>query len=248
MEGRTLVIVPTYNERENIEALADRLFDSAPEEVDLLVVDDGSPDGTAELVRKFGAKYGRVHLIERTSKQGLGASKLEGIRWALARSYTSVVEMDGDLSHDPAVVPKLVELLEDADLVIGSRYIPGGGITKWSLFRRALSKGGNSYQRFMLRSGVRDGTSGFRAYRSSILRKLTLDEDHLEGFGFLIEMVRRVHLAGGRIKEHPIFFAERRAGESKIDREVVLEALKSVTRWGISDRLAHLRRRSRSGG
>jgi dolichol-phosphate mannosyltransferase len=242
-EGRTLVIVPTYNERQNIETLADRLFDSVPEEVDLLVVDDGSPDGTAELVGKIGAKHGRIHLIERTSKQGLGASKLEGIRWALARNYTAIVEMDGDLSHDPTVVPELVKLLDEADLVIGSRYVPGGGITKWSLFRRALSKGGNAYQRFMLGAGVRDGTSGFRAYRSSILRKMTLDEDHLEGFGFLIEMVRRVHLAGGRIKEHPIFFAERRAGESKIDREVVFEALKNVTKWGISDRLASPRRR-----
>lgn len=212
-QGGTVVIVPTYNERENIEALADRLFDATPEGVDLLVVDDGSPDGTAELVRKIAAKHEGVYLVERKSERGLGAAKLEGIRWALDRNYAGIIEMDGDLSHDPAVVPTFLRLLEDADLIIGSRYIPGGGITKWSLFRRALSRGGNAYQSIMLRMGVSDATSGFRAYRSDILRKVALDDVHHDGFGFLIEMVRRVYLAGGRIKEYPIFFAERRAGE-----------------------------------
>jgi dolichol-phosphate mannosyltransferase len=193
-------------------------------------------------VRALAERDPGIHLLERHRKEGLGKAKLAGVRWALERDYAVVVEMDGDLSHDPAVVPSMIGALDDSELVIGSRYVEGGGIPKWSLFRRALSRGGNLYQRVVLGIGVRDATSGFRAYRSSILAQLDLDSVRLEGFGFLIEMVRRVHVAGGRIIEIPIFFAERRAGESKIDVRIVLEALWSVAKWGVRDRLGSFRR------
>ena len=234
---RVLVIVPTYNESESIELVIERLF-AASDTVDLLVVDDGSPDGTAEIVRQQSLGSPRIHLMERTSKDGLGRAYVAGFGWALQRDYDAVVEMDADLSHDPADVPRLIQGLEEADLVIGSRYVPGGKVENWGRFRRGLSKFGNLYARFWVRFPVRDATGGFRAFRSEFLRSQDLSTVGSQGYAFQIEMTRRVFRAGGRIVEVPITFVERARGRSKMSRRIVVEALLQVTGWGVRDLFA----------
>ncbi len=235
-EGRVLVIVPTFNERASIQEVA-RLVLAAGPALDLLVVDDSSPDRTAEAVREFASSAGgrRVHLIERAGKLGLGTAYIDGFRWALRRGFGAVVEMDGDLSHDPRVVPRLVESLRHADLVIGSRYVSGGEVRNWSLLRRTLSLTGNLYARIALGFEVRDSTSGFRAYRSAWL-DADFPESTSEGYAFQIEMTRRIHRSGGRILEIPIVFTERSTGRSKMSRGIVVEAIWSVAWWALRDR------------
>jgi len=241
-EGRVLVIVPTFNERASIEDVA-RLVLAADAAIDLLVVDDSSPDRTAETVRGLASSYGsRVHLIQRPSKQGLGTAYVDGFRWALRRGFGAIVAMDGDLSHDPRAVPRLVESLRHADLVIGSRYVAGGEVRNWGLLRRALSLAGNLYARTALGFGIKDSTSGFRAYRSAWLEG-DFPEPTSQGYAFQIEMTRRFHRAGGRILEIPIAFTERSAGGSKLSRRIVFEAIWSVAWWGFRDRFG--RRSSR---
>lgn len=235
--ARALVVVPTFNEATTIEVVVERVLECARERVDVLVVDDGSVDGTPELVAALAAAGRAVHLLERSHKAGLGTAYMTGFRWALARDYWAVMEMDGDLSHDPADVPRLLRALDDADLVIGSRYVDGGRIPDWGPYRRALSTWGNAYARWWLRLGVRDSTSGFRAYRAELLGRLDLGAVRSEGYGFQIEMVRRVALAGGCIAEVPIVFVDRIRGRSKLSRAVVVEALARVTLWGLRDRL-----------
>lgn len=232
-----LVITPTYNERDSITELISRLFAATGDRVDLLVIDDGSPDGTAELVKELGSKDERIHLEQRPRKLGLGTAYVKGFQWGIERGYSAVVEIDADLSHDPADVPRLLDALSDADLVIGSRYVPGGGVSNWGRGRRLLSSAGNVYARMWLGYKVRDSTAGFRAYRTTALARHDLDSIHSEGYGFQIEMTRRFHLAGLRIKEVPITFTERALGHSKMSRRIVIEALAAVTRWGIRDRL-----------
>ena len=231
-----LVITPTYNEAESIQEVVRRLFEACGERVDLLVVDDGSPDKTADIVRRLAVEDSRIHLKERAGKLGLGTAYVEGFRWALERGYDAVVEMDADLSHDPADVPRLLDALEHADLVIGSRYVPGGGVGNWSRARRLLSLAGNLYARMWLGYRVKDSTAGFRAYRVSALATQDLDSIRSDGYGFQIEMTRRFHRGGLRIVEVPITFIERVRGKSKMSRRIVVEALGSVTRWGVSDR------------
>ena len=240
---KSLVIVPTFNERDSIQEVAGRLFAAAPEGVELLVIDDGSPDGTADVVKQMASERPGMHLIQRAGKQGLGTAYVTGFRWAIERGYDAVVEMDADLSHNPADVPRLLQRLADADLVIGSRYIPGGRVENWSRVRRALSAGGNLYARMWLGFGVKDSTSGFRAYDTANLQRLDLSTLRSEGYAFQIEMTRRIHRGGGRIVEVPITFVEREHGQSKMSRNIVAEAMLRVTRWGIEDRLG---RRSRS--
>ena len=235
-ERTALVITPTYNERESILELVNRLFDAAGERVDLLVVDDGSPDGTAELVKELQTKDDRVHLEQRPGKLGLGTAYVRGFQWAIERGYESVVEMDADLSHNPSDVPRLLDALADADLVIGSRYVPGGGVSNWGKGRRLLSSAGNVYARMWLGYKVKDSTAGFRAYRTEALATQDLDTVRSEGYGFQIEMTRRFHKDGLRIREVPITFTERALGHSKMSRRIVIEALLAVTRWGIADR------------
>jgi len=232
-----LVITPTYNERASIGEVVDRLFAACGERVDLLVIDDGSPDGTAALVRELKTHDSRIHLHERAGKQGLGTAYVSGFKWAIERGYDAVVEMDADLSHDPADVPRLLEALEESDLVIGSRYVAGGGVRNWGRARRLLSAGGNLYARSWLGYGIRDSTAGFRAYRTSALAREDLDDVRSEGYGFQIEMTRRFHRANRRVVEVPITFTERAQGTSKMNRRIVIEALAAVTRWGIQDRL-----------
>lgn len=245
---KTLVVVPTYNEKDSILEVAGRLFDAAPD-VELLIVDDGSPDGTADLVRDLAAEEPRVHLLERTKKEGLGRAYIAGFGWALERGYDNLVEMDADLSHDPGSVPALLDAIRSgADLAVGSRYIPGGRIENWGIVRRLLSRFGNLYARVLLRFDVKDSTSGFRAFRADALRGEPLGDVASHGYAFQIEMTRRVFLKGGRIVEVPITFVERVSGSSKMSKRIVLEALWEVTAWGIGDRLrSAARRRSDSG-
>jgi dolichol-phosphate mannosyltransferase len=230
------VIVPTYQERDNIEEVIQKLFAAVDERVHLLVIDDRSPDGTAEAARTAARHTGRTEILERAGKQGLASAYIAGFRWALEREYAAVVEMDADLSHDPGVVPHLVASLEDADLVIGSRYVDGGRVVNWGLFRRLLSRAGNLYARLWLGWGVRDSTSGFRAYRCTALAAQDLGTVHSEGYAFQIEMTCRVLFGGGRITEVPITFTERRAGKSKLSRGVVIEALWRVPVWAVRNR------------
>lgn len=235
-EKRALVIVPTYNERDNIAEVVRRLFDAAGDAVALLVIDDGSPDGTAELVRDLAEGPHDIELIERAGKLGLGTAYVTGFRWGIERGYTSLVEMDADLSHDPRDVPRLLAALRNAELAIGSRYVPGGRVENWGGSRKALSMAGNLYARLWLGFGVKDSTSGFRAYRASALRGQNLESVGSEGYAFQIEMAYRIHRAGGRIVEVPITFVERAAGSSKMSRRIVFEALTSVPRWRFDKR------------
>ena len=234
--ARALVIVPTYNERENIAEVARRLFEAAGGRVALLVVDDGSPDGTAEVVKQISTGSDEIHLIERAAKQGLGSAYRIGFVWALDHGYEAVVEMDADLSHDPADVPRLLDALEDADLVIGSRYVPGGGTRNWGLMRRLLSRFGNLYSRAWLGFKVKDSTAGFRAYRSDWLREVDLSTAASDGYAFQVEMTFRTFRAGKRIAEIPITFVERTQGRSKMSKKIVIEALIRIARWGLTAR------------
>lgn len=234
--ARALVIVPTYNEKDSIAEVARRLFDAAPEKVELLVVDDSSPDGTATVVRALAETRPGIHLFERPRKQGLGTAYLMGFAWGLERGFDVLVEMDADLSHDPADVVRLLQALTDADLAIGSRYVEGGEIPDWGLLRRSLSVAGNVYARSWLRFGVKDSTSGFRAYRADALQRALRHGVRSEGYAFQIEMTRRVHRYSGRVVEIPITFVERTKGKSKMSRKIVLEALWHVTAWGVKDR------------
>ena len=232
MQPRLVVVVPTYNEAHNIGALVDRVLATEPQ-AHIVVVDDGSPDGTADFVAKLQEGRPGLHLVQREAKRGLGDSLIAGLRWGMEHGASTIVTMDGDLSHDPAALPEMLEAAATHDLVVGSRYIPGGSIPRWNVFRRALSRWGNLYQEVMLRLGIHDATSGYRAYSAQVLERLDLSKPHLEGFGFQIEMVRRVRAAGGTVTEVPISFVEREMGESKIDRSTIFEAFWNVTRWGV---------------
>ncbi len=235
---RTLVILPTYNEAENITRMLERLRDALPD-AGILVVDDGSPDGTAELVEKVAAHDERVNLLRRPGKMGLGSAYRAGFRWGLEREYEVMVEMDSDFSHDPDALPSLVAPLEDGhEVSIGSRYVPGGSIPNWSWHRHLLSWSGNRYADVVLGLGVADSTAGFRAYAATVLRRLDLDAVRAEGYGFQIEMTYRAKQAGASIVERPIAFVDRVAGESKMSSRIVVEALGLVTWWGMQ-RLWH---------
>lgn len=229
--------MPTFNELESIEEVTRRLFAATSGAVDLLVVDDGSPDGTAAFVKQLASERDNIHLIERDGKQGLGTAYVAGFRWAIERGYDAVVEMDADLSHDPADVPRLLHRLRDADMVVGSRYVPGGRVENWGRVRRILSRGGNLYARMWLGFPVRDSTSGFRAYTTAALIREDLGSLRSEGYSFQIEMTRRIYRAGGTIVEVPITFIERARGKSKMSRRIVIEAMLGVTLWGLRDRL-----------
>jgi len=242
---RALVIVPTWNEAASIGEVVERLFAAAGDGVELLVVDDASPDGTAELVRALVPTRPGLHLLARPAKLGLGTAYRAGFRWALERGFWAVVEMDGDASHDPADVPRLLEALRNADLVIGSRYVPEGRISNWGRRRRLLSRAGNLYARLCLNHAIGDWTSGFRAYRATLLAGIDLATVRSEGYAFQIEMARRAQRAGGRVAEIPITFTERTSGRSKMSSAIVLEALVRVAWWGLRERLGRCSRGGR---
>ena len=241
MAVRTLVVLPTYNEADNIAEVLRRLRAAVPE-ADILVVDDSSPDGTAEVAKAAGHELGQVDVTLRPGKSGLGSAYRHGFREGLSVGYDVLVEMDSDLSHDPASLPDLLEAVRaGADLAIGSRYVPGGSIPHWPIHRRSLSRWGNRYAASLLRLAVQDSTSGFRAYRADALRRIDLDEVRADGYGFQIEMAYRVARLGGQVQERPIEFRDRERGNSKMSTRIVFEALGLVTWWGIRDRV--LRRR-----
>ena len=248
-EPRVLVVIPTYDEASTLPGTLARLRSAVPE-ADVLVVDDASPDGTGRLADEAASVDPSVHVLHRAGKQGLGAAYLAGFRWALARGYDVVVEMDADGSHRPEELPRLLGALQDAGpaLVIGSRWIAGGTVQNWPAHRRWLSRGGNAYTRLMLGLPVRDATAGFRAYRAEALQRIALDDVASQGYCFQVDMAWRVHRAGGRIAEVPIRFVERAMGTSKMSRQIVVEALLRVTGWGLRARLRQVtgafRRRS----
>jgi len=234
---RVLVIVPTYNEAENVERILARLQASVPD-AHALVVDDGSPDGTGELAERLADGDPRVHVLRRTAKTGLGTAYIAGFRWALDRGYDVVVEMDADGSHAPEQLPDLLAALGEADLVLGSRYVPGGAVADWPVHRLLLSRFGNRYTRWALRLPLEDATGGFRAARAELIDRLPFDDVASQGYCFQVDWAWRAVRAGARVTEVPITFTERAFGRSKMSGSIVREALVRVTVWGLQDRLA----------
>ena len=243
-----LVAIPTYNERENVADVVGRTRKADPS-VHVLVVDDASPDGTGEIADALAAADDHVHVMHRAGKQGLGAAYIAAFEWALERGYDAVVEMDADGSHLPEELPRLLAALDGADVVLGSRWVPGGSVVNWPLHRRLLSRGGSLYARTVLGISVRDVTGGYRAYRSEVLRRVLAGDIESQGYCFQIDMARRSLDEGFAVVEVPIRFVERTLGESKMSKGIVLEAMARVTRWGLDHRVDQVRRlahRSRS--
>lgn len=221
-----LVIIPTYNERDNLEELLAQVY-RAVADMHVLIVDDNSPDGTANLVEELmaGRYSGQLFLFKRPGKLGLGTAYIAGFKWALQRSYQYIFEMDADFSHNPKYLADFLTTIETCDVVLGSRYIPGGGVTNWGLIRRFISKGGSLYSRMILGLPFRDLTGGFKCFRREVLETLDLEGIKSNGYSFQIEMTYRAYLKGFRIKEVPIVFEERAAGKSKMSRKIFAEAL-----------------------
>ena len=228
-----LVVIPTYNERENLPTLLDRLFEAVPE-AHALVVDDGSPDGTGALADERAASDPRVHVLHRTTKDGLGRAYLAGFSWGLERGYDRLVQMDADLSHDPADVPRLLKASESADFALGSRYVEGGGTVNWGLFRRALSRGGSLYARTILGLPYQDLTGGFKCWNRRVLEAIDLPSIQSNGYSFQIEMTYRALRRGFRATEVPIVFTDRVDGVSKMSKKIVVEAVGMVWRLRLS--------------
>ena len=228
---QTLVIIPTYNERENIEALLTQVLQQQAD-VHVLVVDDNSPDLTSELVEEFGrSKYpGQVHLLKRPGKLGLGTAYVDGFRWALSHSYDYVVQMDADFSHNPIYLPDFLKEIQQSDVVLGSRYIPGGGVKGWGLLRQLISKGGNIYARTILRLPFRDLTGGYKCFRREVLEAIGLDEIRARGYAFQIETTYRAICKGFTVTEIPIVFEDRIRGKSQFSFHIFLEAVAIVWR------------------
>lgn len=231
-----MVIIPTYNEVENLPGIVNRLFKAVPD-AHVLVADDNSPDGTGALADSMAAKDERIHVLHRAGKQGLGAAYLAGFAWGLERDYAVLVEMDADGSHQPEYLPTILGKLEDADVSLGSRWVAGGSVVNWPKSRELLSRGGNFYVNLMLRLGIKDATGGFRAYRATALKAMRLETVVSNGYCFQIDLVRRAHKSGLVIVESPIEFIERVNGVSKMSNAIVREALWRVTVWGIQSRL-----------
>ncbi|WP_439644684.1 polyprenol monophosphomannose synthase [Demequina sediminicola] len=244
---RTLIIIPTYNERESLPVQVDAVREVAPE-VDILIADDNSPDGTGEWADARAAEDSRVHVLHRPGKQGLGAAYLAGFAWGLERDYEILVEMDADGSHRAEDLPAVLAAPGSWDLAIGSRWVPGGSVVNWPKHRLFLSTNANRYVRIMLGVKVKDATAGFRAYTADVLRALDLDQVESQGYCFQIDMAWRVAKAGGAIAEVPITFVEREQGVSKMSGDIIREALVKTTVWGIKERTARVRRAfSRNG-
>jgi dolichol-phosphate mannosyltransferase len=234
--GRVAVIIPTYNERENLDSIAARVRTAVPE-ADVLVVDDNSPDGTGELADKLSAGDEQIHVLHRPGKGGLGAAYIAGFGWAMEHGYGVMVEMDADGSHQPEDLPKLLAALQDADAVIGSRWVAGGTVRNWPKSREALSRGANTYARLMLQLPVRDATAGYRAYRAETLRAINLGSVQSQGYCFQIDLTLRAVNAGLTVTEVPITFVDRTRGASKMSRAVMAEAFWRVAQWGVAGRL-----------
>ena len=238
------VTVPTLDEAENLDQLIQRLR-AAVEDVHILIVDDNSGDGTAEKAEALGAELGGIEVLRRPRKMGLGSAYRAGHAIGVARGYDVMIQIDADLSHDPAALPDLLAAVENgADLAIGSRYVPGGSVPNWPRRRLMLSVWGNRYAGFVLGLGVHDSTAGYRAYRAPLLRAMNIESTHSTGYAFQIEMTYRALLAGGRIEEVPIAFTDRVRGTSKMSGRIIVEAMTLVTLWALRDRIFRRKRRA----
>jgi dolichol-phosphate mannosyltransferase len=233
--GRLVVVVPTYNERDNLAWIVGRLRGSVPT-ADVLVVDDGSPDGTGDIADELAAADSQVSVLHRTEKAGLGAAYLHGFRIALDRGYDVIGEMDADGSHQPEQLPALLTALVDADLVIGSRWVSGGSVVNWPLTRKVLSVGGNLYARMLLGIPLRDITAGYRLFRRTTLERIDLESVESAGYIFQTDLAFRTLRAGLVVTEVPIEFVERVRGESKMSRDIAIESLRRITSWGLRER------------
>jgi dolichol-phosphate mannosyltransferase len=232
-----LIVMPTYNERQNLEIMAGRIRESTPD-ADLLVVDDNSPDGTGDLAEKLAETDPHVHVMHRIEKAGQGKAYIAGFTWALERGYDVIVEMDADGSHRPEDLPRLLAAVADgADGVIGSRWVPGGKVVNWPKKRELLSRGANVYTRLMIGFSVKDATGGYRAYKASTLRRIDLSNVESTGYSFQVDITVRIIKAGLRIVEVPITFVERERGVSKMDSAIIREAFWRVFQWGVASRL-----------
>lgn len=241
----TVVIIPTYNERRAIRDIVGRVRRAVPD-ADVLIVDDASPDGTGELADELARTIPRVHVLHRPGKQGLGAAYKDAYGWALERGYARLVQLDADGSHQPEQLPRLLDALRTSDLVLGSRWVPGGATENWPASRRLISKGGSRYTRLMLGVPIHDATGGYRAFRADTLRRLDLHEVASQGYCFQIDLAWRALQRGMRVTEVPITFVERTSGTSKMSRKIVVEALWRVTAWGVDDKVTRVRRRAQS--
>src|SRR5512139_4226825 len=233
--GRVVMVVPTYNEAENLAWIVGRLRAAVPH-ADVLVVDDDSPDGTGRIADGLAVEDPQVSVVHRTTKEGLGAAYLHGFRVALGRGYDVIGEMDADGSHQPEELPRLLGALEDADLVLGSRWVSGGSVVNWPWTREALSRGGNLYTRVLLGIPVKDATGGFRLFRRTTLEKIDLGDVESVGYCFQADLAWRTVEAGLRVQEVPIEFVERVRGESKMSPDIAVESLRRITRWGVHER------------
>jgi dolichol-phosphate mannosyltransferase len=238
--GPTLVIIPTYNESENIARIISRTRKAVPD-AHILIADDNSPDGTGKLADEIASGDDHVHVMHRLGKEGLGAAYLAGFEWGLNAGYEVLVEMDADGSHQPEQLPELLAALADADLVLGSRWVPGGEVVNWPKSREVLSRGGNLWTRIMLGIPLRDATGGFRAFRRKTLLELGLDNVASAGYCFQVDLAWRALQSGFRVVEVPITFIEREYGASKMSKRIVLEALVLTTLWGVGHRAKQLR-------
>ncbi len=238
---RVQICTPTYIEAENIEEFLQRTRTAMPE-ADILVLDDNSPDGTADIAERVAAELGHIEVLRRPEKRGLGNAYRAGFAVGVARGYDIVCQIDADLSHDPAVLPDLIAAIDDgADLAIGSRYVPGGAIPHWPVRRLALSRYGNKYARFMLQTGIKDTSAGFRAYRTDLLEAIDFASTRAKGYGFQLELAYRASRWGARTVELPITFTDRARGQSKMSAGVIAEEMLLMTWWGIRDRFKRTR-------
>ncbi|MER5684939.1 polyprenol monophosphomannose synthase [Streptomyces sp. NPDC002205] len=233
--GRALVIIPTYNEAENIKPIVTRVRAAVPD-ADILVADDNSPDGTGKIADELAAADSQVRVLHRQAKEGLGAAYLAGFRWGIEHGYGVLVEMDADGSHQPEELPRLLTALKGADLVLGSRWVPGGRVVNWPKSREMISRGGSTYSRLLLGLRTRDVTGGYRAFRAETLQGIGLDEVASQGYCFQVDLARRAVDAGYHVVEVPITFVDRETGDSKMSRDILVEALWRVTAWGITAR------------
>ena len=237
--GRVLVIIPTYNEAENVQPIVKRVRAAVPD-ADVLVADDNSPDGTGKLADELAGTDEQVHVLHRQGKEGLGAAYLAGFQWGIDHDYDVLVEMDADGSHQPEELPRLLTALKGADLVLGSRWIPGGRVVNWPKSREILSRGGSTYSRLMLDVPIRDVTGGYRAFRRQTLEGLGMGDVASAGYCFQVDLAWRAVKAGFHVVEVPITFVERERGDSKMSRNIVVEALWRVTAWGVSSRVGRI--------
>jgi dolichol-phosphate mannosyltransferase len=228
---RTLIVIPTYNEIDNLETLLRAVLEITSKEVEFLVVDDQSPDGTGKLAETLAQENPRIHVMNRAEKLGLASAYIQGLQWGLDQGFDALVEMDADFSHHPRYLPRMIELLQEKDVVIGSRYVPEGGTANWGLGRRILSRGGSWYSRTILGTKIQDFTGGFNGWRREVLQAIDLKSVRSQGYAFQIELKYRASQKGFKLIEFPIIFEDRRVGQSKMSRRIVFEALLRV--WEI---------------